>query len=380
MFERDQLVTALESLDPRDRELLEFSLRRRVPDEDLARVYETDAADLARRRAAAVDRLADALEIKRGEDLGTMLKALLEPGTWETLDPPEPAVEEPKPTPAEPRQPVLEILDEGERHRQRQGPGRRIAAVLAGAILLVGGGVAAGAVALGGDDDREPANAGPRPFVPQAGGPVAAPFASSTKDVSGYLTATIARATKIYDRPDGTPKMTLSPKTEWKSPRVFGVTEERGGWLAIQAPELDNGQTAWIRSSQAKLGSVDYSLHADLSRRVLVVRRGGREVKRMKVAIGSRVHPTPQGRFSVTDKLRVEQAGSPYGCCVLALSGHQTRLPQDWPGGDRLAVHATTDTRSIGERVSLGCMRATSGQARWLIDTVPIGAPIFIRS
>ncbi len=100
----------------------------------------------------------------------------------------------------------------------------------------------------------------------------------------------------------------------------------------------------------------------------------------MPVAVGSRGHPTPEGRFSVTDKLKVTDPNSPYGCCVLALSGHQTKLPDDWPGGDRLAVHATTDVDSIGEPVSLGCMRVDVEQARWLIETIPLGAPIFIRA
>jgi hypothetical protein len=71
---------------------------------------------------------------------------------------------------------------------------------------------------------------------------------------------------------------------------------------------------------------------------------------------------------------------SPYGCCVLALTGHQTKLPPGWPGGDRLAIHATSDTSSIGKAVSLGCMRAASSQARWLIESVPLGTPVFIRS
>ena len=41
-------------------------------------------------------------------------------------------------------------------------------------------------------------------------------------------------------------------------------------------------------------------------------------------------------RVLVTDKLRVTDPGSPYGCCVLALTGHQTNLPDYCPGGDRL--------------------------------------------
>jgi lipoprotein-anchoring transpeptidase ErfK/SrfK len=65
---------------------------------------------------------------------------------------------------------------------------------------------------------------------------------------------------------------------------------------------------------------------------------------------------------------------------VLALTGHQTRLPASWPGGDRLAVHATRELSTIGKAASLGCMRVTSAQARWLIRTIPLGAPLFVRS
>ena len=42
---------------------------------------------------------------------------------------------------------------------------------------------------------------------------------------------------------------------------------------------------------------------------------------------------------------------------MLALTGHQTKLPPGWPGGDRLAVHATADLSGLGKQVSLGCMR-----------------------
>ena len=69
---------------------------------------------------------------------------------------------------------------------------------------------------------------------------------------------------------------------------------------------------------------------------------------------------------------------------MLALTGHQTDLPEDWPGGDRLAVHATADLDSIGKAVSLGCMRVRSEEARWLISKMPLGAsdlrPLLSRS
>jgi lipoprotein-anchoring transpeptidase ErfK/SrfK len=65
---------------------------------------------------------------------------------------------------------------------------------------------------------------------------------------------------------------------------------------------------------------------------------------------------------------------------VLAVTGHQERLPASWPGGDRLAVHATRELASIGKPTSLGCMRVTSTQARWLIENIPLGAPLFVEA
>src|SRR5688500_6004006 len=78
----EQLAGALERLDPRERELLALSLRRRVPDEALARVYDVVPQEVARRRAAAIERLADELGAQRGEDLGAVLQALLDEGSW----------------------------------------------------------------------------------------------------------------------------------------------------------------------------------------------------------------------------------------------------------------------------------------------------------
>ena len=183
----------------------------------------------------------------------------------------------------------------------------------------------------------------------------------------------------LYRTPGGAPRLRLAAKTEWGSPRVFGVLRREGGWLAVQAPRLDNGEVAWLPARRAISDCVTWSLHADLSERELVVRRNGRVVRRISVAVGRPGHETPSGRFSVTDKLRVT-GSSPYGCCVLALTGHQTNLPPDWPGGDRLAVHSTTDPASIGQAASLGCLRAGATPARWLIETIPLGAPIFIRA
>jgi hypothetical protein len=424
VIEPEQLADALERLDPRERELLALSLRRRVPDEALARVYDVDSHEVARRRAGAIERLADELGAQRGEDLGVVLQALLDEGTWSAAeggqtpsveeteiwpggDAPAtaveedeaPAVPEPESTNGNPpvvpvaSEPVLEMLAAREGVRGPDGsaraPRRRrripylvilasfAAAVLGGAAALVGSyewGDDGGAKALRGSDD------GTRHFVPQLGGPLEAPFPSEPQSISCYSTARLTGPVTLYREPGGRRRIQLAKRTEWGSVRVLGVVLRRGDWVAVQAPELDNGELAWLPTNRARLDCVAWSIHADLSRRMLYVRHDGKLVRKFQIAIGRRGNSTPTGRFAVTDKLRVADAGSPYGCCVLALTGHQNRLPPGWPGGDRLAIHATRELSSIGKPASLGCMRITSVQARWLIKAIPAGSPVFVRA
>jgi hypothetical protein len=557
MISGEELAAALGRLDPRDWEVLDLSLRRRVPDEALAKIFGAEPAEVARRRATAIENLADALGIQRGEDLGAVLKALLENETWEKaangkdgwqafadpaaaaadpLPPPEPEPEPEKPPapphdigrpPREPREqktseaarlfrltpapdPLLEPLPVQE---EAEEPAEADSAAEAGpepaspeaaedtdaaplddapaedeaaddttpepAEAEDGGeeppyvkppevepAVAAGsdepeAVAAGSEPSAAPAAAGaaaavaeaapqaptgngsaPEPvldmladrkqeerrqrfrtpvlwgllgglgvaalvgagwlgatefgkgsknssggggdtrrFQPSEGGPLAAPFPSDPRTTSCYSTAYVRKPVQLYASPGGHRDLKLPATTEWGSPRVLSVVRRRGNWLGVLAPELKNGQMGWMDIAGAsRLDCVRWSLHVDLSRRRLYVRKDGHTQRQFTVAIGGPGHPTPQGRFAVTDKLRVTDKGSPYGCCVLALTGHQNKLPPDWPGGDRLAVHATTDESSIGKAVSLGCMRAKPANVRWLISTIPLGTPIFIKS
>lgn len=195
-----------------------------------------------------------------------------------------------------------------------------------------------------------------------------------------WLTARMRRAAPLRSAPGGRVVVRVKTRTEFGSPRVLGVVRRRGAWLQVVATELPNGSRAWIRASDARVTSTDWSLHIDRSARRLVVRRDARRVASLPVAVGRPGTPTPLGRFTVTDELRPERSDSPYGCCILALSGRQTRLVEGWPGGDRLAIHATPQTETIGTAASLGCLRATAADMRMLMRRVPLGTPVFIRS
>ena len=149
---------------------------------------------------------------------------------------------------------------------------------------------------------------------------------------------------------------------------LFFNTPARRKFLRAEKTEFDHLQEVIKRLALARF---DVAFH---------LRHNGKTVRTMKIGVGRTDHPTPIGRYAVTDKLRVSDPGSPYGCCVLALTGHQTRLPEGWPGGDRLAVHATRDLSGLGRRVSLGCMRTDPRDTKWMMKRVPLGTPVFVEA
>lgn len=178
--------------------------------------------------------------------------------------------------------------------------------LLAGAAMLLAVGAVA-AVALGGDDGDESSQM--RPFEPQPGA-MSEPFPTDARSAHHYPVAFIKRSRLLYDRPGGKPTVRVAGETEWNTPRVLAVVKRRGRWVAVLAPELKNGQVGWMRMREVTtFDTVSWSLHADLSKRELVVRREGKTVRRIRVGVGRAGHDTPKGRFAVTDRLKVKDPG-----------------------------------------------------------------------
>lgn len=162
--------------------------------------------------------------------------------------------------------------------------------------------------------------------------------------------------------------------TEFGSRTTFAVTAIRGRWAEVISPLLANDEHGFVRRSELKLGRVRVAIDVDLSARRLRVWRGGVILRRAEIAVGAAASPTPIGRFAVTDRLTGFNT-SAYGCCILALSGHQTHVPPGWTGGDRLAIHGGG---GLGSAVSTGCLHAGEADLRWLLRRVPLGAQVVI--
>ena len=195
----------------------------------------------------------------------------------------------------------------------------------------------------------------------------------------GAPVAVLERRTWLRRTPNGKRVARLPKRTKWKSPRVFAVVGAKGRWLEVLATELPNGRTAWIPLAATELVANPWAVDIDLSTRLVRVRNGGRLVKRFRVAIGKPRTPTPRGTFAVTDKLEIVRGSAAYGCCALALTGKQPHIEPGWRGGNRLAIHVTRLTYTIGRAASFGCLRARDRDALGVIRRVYLGTLVTIR-
>jgi hypothetical protein len=180
--------------------------------------------------------------------------------------------------------------------------------------------------------------------------------------------ATIALRTA----PGGRVVARLRSRTEFGSPLVLGVGSRRGGWVGLITSALPNGRLGWTRAGALRFATARYAIRVDLSARRLELLRGRLVLRRIAVGVGSGTTPTPPGRYTITDKLAGNAA---YGCCILALSGHQPRPPAGWRGEARLAIHGG----ALGA-VSAGCLHASDADLRFLMAHVPLGTPVRVRN
>jgi hypothetical protein len=271
--------------------------------------------------------------------------------------------------------------------RRKAGPalaGRRTLLGV-GLALVVGLACAQVAVSGGGRSFSEFAvGDGPATPAPSLPGPVPTLVkrrAAHPAPDPTYLTVRATRSVRLRTRPGGPTAGVLGPRTEFGGPRILSAARRRGHWLGVVTSARPNGTVGWLdmRGPGIRLRRIRTSLHADVSRRLLEVRRGRRVVERLRVGVGSPGAPTPRGRFAVTDKLNGRAVSPAYGCCIVAFSGYQPRLPAGWRGGNRLAAHGAP-AGGVGGASSAGCLRASDRQLRVLMRRVPVGAPVFVSS
>jgi L,D-transpeptidase-like protein len=251
-----------------------------------------------------------------------------------------------------------------------------IVPILIGLLLDGGSGTATATAGAG-----APTSAATKPFIP---------VVVKKKKVSvapgrllpagtGALIAELRHGTQMRSAPGGGRLITkVSTRTQFGSTQTFWVRRLSGSWLGVVSNLIGNNRIGWVPASAASLSRVNWEIKASLSKRQLTVLHNGRPMERYSIAVGAPGAPTPTGRFSVTDRLTTGNSAGPYGCCILALSALAPHAIQNWSGGNRIAIHSTPETSSIGKPVSHGCMRLSLAEGRWLLAHIPLGTPTLV--
>jgi lipoprotein-anchoring transpeptidase ErfK/SrfK len=267
-------------------------------------------------------------------------------------------------------------MEAPEPSRRRAGPGRSPLVALLAAVLPLSAVIAGLVLAV-----SSGTSAPPRRTLIE---PVAQPAAArrTARASAGAEVVDVVRATTLYAAPRGQAIAPQPTRTQFGSPVVYLVGRSVPGWFGVVSPLAGNHRLGWIPAADVVLAHVNWSIEVSLARRELLVRHGRRVMARYRIAVGRPSAPTPTGRFAVTDLLRTGEPDGPYGCCILALSALAPHAIQDWPGGDRIAIHSTPPYTydTIGEPVTHGCMHVTLAQGQWLLDHIPLGTPTVIRS
>ncbi|MEJ6950631.1 L,D-transpeptidase family protein [Natronospora cellulosivora (SeqCode)] len=111
---------------------------------------------------------------------------------------------------------------------------------------------------------------------------------------------------------------------------------------------------------------MSYKIQIELQSRRLFLKQDGRIINTYPVAIGKPSTPTPTGDYHIID--RVKNPGGVLGTRWLRFTYRQH------------GIHGTNQPQSIGQAVSLGCVRMYNNDVEELYDKVPDGTPIIIRN
>lgn len=177
------------------------------------------------------------------------------------------------------------------------------------------------------------------------------------------------------------PSHVLEAATILGSPRVFLVeTGPIDGWVEVSLPVRPNGTTGWVRAGTLDLRVLDHAIFVDLSDRMLRVEIANEVVLETEVAVGSPQNPTPTGNYFVTDIVELTDPTGPWGPFALGLSAFSDTI-SEFNGGDGIiGIHGTNRPASIGQPVSLGCVRVPNEVAARLAELVELGTPVEIQA
>ncbi|MEQ8834728.1 MAG: L,D-transpeptidase [Miltoncostaeaceae bacterium] len=161
---------------------------------------------------------------------------------------------------------------------------------------------------------------------------------------------------------------------------VMGATTsvKHGVWYKVLLNSRPNDAAAWVPEAAVRVTRTRLRVLVDISSRTISVFRADRRVVRWRVAVGTRLNPTPEGRFAISEIVRQRNPRGFFGPVIMTLTAHSEKL-NDFDGGDgRIALHGTSRPRLLGRAVSHGCVRLANRDIVRLARVASPGTPVDI--
>lgn len=187
------------------------------------------------------------------------------------------------------------------------------------------------------------------------------------------------RLTPVYETATATkPFVSFDNRKNFSGRHVFVVIAREGNAYKVQLPMRPNGRTGYVKAGDVTLYQHDYALSVDLSEHILIVYKGGKEVEREVVAVGTAKYPTPTGSFFLRELAKPGNPRGSYGPWAFGLSAYSNVLQTFGRGDGQIGIHGTNQPGALGTNASHGCIRMKNASITKLAQTLPQGVPIEI--
>jgi L,D-transpeptidase catalytic domain len=198
------------------------------------------------------------------------------------------------------------------------------------------------------------------------------------------LAAVVKESAVAYREPGAAQLASFEQKNANNYPTIFGVLAKRLDarcrlWYHVQLPLRPNGITGWVRAADVRLEPVTTRIVVELAARRVVLYDQGREVMRVRAAIGTAATPTPLGRYYVNQRLVPTDPSGPFGPGAIGISAFSPVLT-GWAQGGPIAIHGTNRPDLIGQAVSNGCVRVRNYDLVRLFERTRAGTPVLVRA
>ena len=116
-------------------------------------------------------------------------------------------------------------------------------------------------------------------------------------------------------------------------------------------PTRPNGVLGWLRASAVHLLKDPWALAIHLHSHHLVVRKAGRLVRTLPIAVGKSSTPTPTGHFFVNELLKQPDPAGAYGPYAFGTSDFSNVIKHFGNGGNgQIGIHGTDQPWVIAKK------------------------------